>query len=109
MVFNGQCSRGDSGSFCHGTTADNKHDRPLLLQRCKHRLLKVLRKAFAPGVSPSGKEGQKACKSYLKRTCTNPSCNYWHPPECQNYTSESGFTSGDKCVLRDTEADLEHG
>ena len=45
-----------------------------------------LSKGIGPrGESPSGRKGQKACKSYLKGTCTNPSCNYWHPPVCQNY------------------------
>ena len=32
--------------------------------------------------------------------CSNPSCNFRHPPECQNYKSESGCKFGEKCVLR---------
>ena len=34
--------------------------------------------------SPSGRERQKPYKNYFKGTCTNPSCNYWYPPVCQN-------------------------
>ena len=55
--------------------------------------------------SPSGKKGQRACKNYLEGTCTNPSCDYWHPPVCQNYKTESGCNFGDKCPSRHTEVD----
>ena len=45
-------------------------------------------------------------KFYLKRSCTNPPCNYWHPPVCQNYKSEAGYKVGDKWSnQRQTEAD----
>ena len=27
------------------------------------------------------------------------SCEYWHPPECQFYTTESGCKAGDKCLF----------
>ena len=29
--------------------------------------------------SPSGKEKQHPCYSYLKEQCTKASCDYWHP------------------------------
>ena len=35
---NGQCSRGESGSLRHGRIVDNRHNRPLLLQRRRDRL-----------------------------------------------------------------------
>ena len=33
--------------------------------------------------SPSGRKGRKACKTFLKGKCANPSCDYWHPPVCR--------------------------
>ena len=35
----------------------------------------------------------------------NPSIDYWHPPECKNYKSESGCKFGAKCVFRHAEVD----
>ena len=29
--------------------------------------------------------------------CTRPYCDYWHPPECQFYKSDSGCEFGEKC------------
>ena len=37
------------------------------------------------------------CTDYLKGTCTTPSCEKWHPPECLFYKSENGCRSGEKC------------
>ena len=62
---------------------DRKHNRPLLLQKRGHRL---------------------TCRQSLKGKCTAPSCNFWHPPVCQNYQSESGCKVGDQCLFRQTEA-----
>ena len=53
--------------------------------------------------SPSRKRGQRPCINYLKRNCTNPSCDCWHPPVCQNYKTESGRRFGEKCVFWHTE------
>ena len=68
-----------------GIIVVKKHNRPLLLQRREHRLTgEDFRKAVAPGRKSFWEDGsKKTCKSYLKRNCTNPSCNYWHPPVCQ--------------------------
>ena len=41
----------------------------------------------------------------MKGSCTNPSCDYWHPPVCQNHESESECAFGDKCLCRHTKAD----
>ena len=49
------------------------------------------------GRSPSGKMARLPCKDYLKRTCTTPLCEKWHPPECLFYKSENGCRFGDKC------------
>ena len=38
-------------------------------------------KGFGPrGESPSGWKGQRACNSFLKGKCTEPSCDVWRPP-----------------------------
>ena len=31
--------------------------------------------------------------------------DYWHPPVCQNYKTESGCKLGEKCVFSDKEVD----
>ena len=73
----GQCSSGDTCSFSHGTRGQKapsssptpKAQTPIAERRPA--------KGKAPqGSSPSGKKGQILCTSYLKGTCTNPSCNY---------------------------------
>ena len=52
-----------------GIIVDNKHKRPLLLERLRHRLTEGdLRKALAPGEkSPSGRKGQKSVQRLLQR------------------------------------------
>ena len=35
------------------------------------------------------------------KKCTNPSCNYRHPPVCQNYISETVCRSGRSCAISD--------
>ena len=45
---------------------------------------------------------RQPCKYFLKGTCTRSLCEYWHPPECQFYKTESGCKAGDKCLFRTT-------
>ena len=35
----------------------------------------------------------------LKSICTISPCEYWHPPECQFFETESGCKAGDKCLF----------
>ena len=35
----------------------------------------------------------------MQGTCTRSPCEYWHPPECQFYESESGCKAGEKCLF----------
>ena len=49
--------------------------------------------------NPSRRKRQKPCKKHFKGNCTNPSCDLWHPPECQHYKTQSGCKFGDKCVF----------
>ena len=48
---------------------------------------------------------EKKCKNYLKGNCTDPSCDYWNPPECQHHKTEAGCKFDDKCVFKHTEID----
>ena len=65
---------------------------------------KVLRKGKSPwGRGPSGKGSRKPLRNHLSGSCTIPSCDYWHPPACQNYKSESGCKFGEKCTIRQQE------
>ena len=56
------------------------------------------RKKILRGQSPSGKFVRQPSKDNLKGICTNPPCDYWHPPECQFYKSKSGCKFSDKCT-----------
>ena len=38
--------------------------------------------------SSSNKRGEIPCRF---RICQNPSCNFWHNSECQNYKSQKGY------------------
>ena len=69
-----------------------EHNHPLLLRRRRRRLTEEFRPPR--GVSPSGLKGRKPCQNFLKRKCTDPSCNSRHPP-CLNFKSESGCNCGD--------------
>ena len=57
------------------------------------------------GRSPSGKMARLPCKDYLRGTCTTPSCEKWHPPECLFYKSENGWKLGDKCSYAHRQVD----
>ena len=51
------------------------------------------------GSIPSGQKFQKPSQKYLKKTCTDPLCNCWLPPECQRYKTKEGCSYGDKCAF----------
>ena len=106
----GQCSRGDSCSFSHGSKRGQKAQSPSPAPKAKTRFdgRKPSKGVGPRGKSPSGRKGQRACTNFLKgTTCTNSSCNYWHPPEGQIDISVSGCKFGDQCLFRHTEADGE--
>ena len=51
------------------------------------------------GKSNHGASLRQPCRYYLKSTCTRSPCEYWHPPECQFYKTETGYKAGDKCLF----------
>ena len=86
---------------------DNKHNRPLLLQKQRLRLTEEdLRqeKATRKRVLEERKI-KKKCRNYFTRSCTNPSCDCWHPSVRQSYKKDSGCKLGDKRLSRHTGAD----
>ena len=109
----GQCSKGDSCSFSNDPASGNRCD-----QRQEGKSSSPAPNAQAQtdgkihskssgrrGESLSGTRGRSPCRKFLWRTCTYPSCNFWHPPVCLNYKSESGCAYGEKCRFRHAEAD----
>ena len=59
-------------------------------------------------LEPSKSSGHRIpCWDFLKRKCTNSSCNYWHPPVLLNYKSETGYANGKKFRFRHVEIDCQ--
>ena len=99
----------DSCTFSHGNSRGNKHNRPLLLQGHRLRLTEEdLRQEKSQGERVLLERKVEKHTSSCKGNCTNPLCNFWHPPVRQNYKSETGCNIGDKCLVRHTEADRHH-
>ena len=65
----------------------------------------VSRKRSIRGKSNLGMILRQPCRYYLKGTCTRSPCEYWHPPECQLYKTETGCKAGDKCMFPHYEVD----
>ena len=42
---------------------------------------------------------RQPCRCHLKGTCTRSPRDFWHPPECQFYRTETGCKAGDKCLF----------
>ena len=59
----------------------------------------VSRKKCIRGKSNHGSILRQPCRYNLRGTCTRTSCEYWHPPECQLYESQTGCGAGDKCLF----------
>ena len=57
------------------------------------------RKRSIRGKSNPGMILRQPWKYFLKGACTRSPCEYWHPPECQFYKTESGCQARDKCLF----------
>ena len=57
------------------------------------------RKRSIRGKSDHGSILRQPCRYYLTGACTRSPCEYWHPPECQFYKTETGCKAGDKCLF----------
>ena len=92
----GQCSRGDQCSFRHDgdERAKSTPKTAPSSEPQTQRGRSASRKASFRGRSPSRKTNRQPCKNFLKGTCTELPCDYWHPLECQFCKSESGCKFG---------------
>ena len=81
----GQCSRRDCCSFSHGSNRGQRAQSSSSAPKAQTQIDgRKPSKGFGPeGESPSGRKGLEACKHFLKGTCSNSSCNYWHLSACQ--------------------------
>ena len=68
---------------------------PHLLNHQMSRGRRVSRKRSIRGKSNHVAILRQPCRYHLKGTCTRSPCEYWHPPECQFYKTETG----DKCLF----------
>ena len=100
----GQCSKGDSCGFHHGVTASGNGSEP---HKQKERTSSLAPNSKATKDGKGKSSDEKDGKSVDKRNkipcqwrnCTNPSCSYRHPPECQNYISQIGCRYGNTCLF----------
>ena len=80
----GQCSKGDTGSFRHDKDKRAKSTQPNPSQKssAQQNVKNSWRTRSRRGRRPSGKMARLPCKDYLNGTCKTPFCEKWHPPEC---------------------------
>ena len=81
--------REETGTLC-AVVRDEEDDRPPPHQIRRPRLTareKILEKSGNRDESSSDRKSEIPCRH---KNCKNPSCNFWHSPVRQNYTSETG-------------------
>ena len=88
----GQCSRGNQCSFRH-----DGNERAKSTPKTAPSGRSASRKRSLRGRSPSGKTNRLPGKNFLKGTCTELLCDYWHFPEDQFHKSESGCKFDTEC------------
>ena len=98
----GQCPKGDQCSFPH--ESDDRAPKPTPKaappsEPSMTRGRSVSRKRSVRDRSQTGRILRQPCRCCLKGTCPRPPWEYWHPPECQFYKTESGCKAGDKCLF----------
>ena len=99
--------KGDNCSFRHDINKRAKSTQPNPSpSSCMQQDEKKASKTRSPrGRSLSGRMFRWPCKDYLKGTCTNSSCEKWHPPECLFYKTKSGCRFGEKCSYAHRQVD----
>ena len=93
---NGQCSKGDNCSSRHDMNKREKSTQPNPSSgsSTQQSVTNASRTRSPRGRSPSERMARLPSKDYLKRTCTTPFCEKWHPLECSFYKSEKGCRFG---------------
>ena len=98
----GQCSKRDQCSFRHESNDREQKPTPKAATPSEPSMTRgrsASRKRSVRGRSQTGRFLRQPCKYYLKGFCTRSLCEYWHPPECPFYKTESGCKAGDKCLF----------
>ena len=98
----GQCLQGDRCSFRHETqdrAQKPEHTAATLSESTVSRGRSVSRKRSIRGKCNHGSILRQPCRYYLKGTCTRTPCEYWHPPKCHFFESETSCKAGDTCPL----------
>ena len=94
----GQCSKGDQCSFRHESNdraQKPEHTAGTPSEPSFSRGRSVSKKRSIQGKSNHGSILRQLCRCYLKGTCTRSPCDFWHPPECQFYKTETGCKARD--------------
>ena len=97
-----QCSKGDQCSFRHESNDRAQkpdHNAATLFEPSLSRGRSVSKKNSIQGNGDHGGILRQQCRYYLEGTCTRSPCEYWHPPECQFYKTETGCKAGDKFLF----------
>ena len=97
-----QCSKRDQCSFRHESDDRAPKPTPKAASPSEPSMTRGRsdsRKRSVRGRCQTGRILRQPCRYYLKGTCTRSPCEYWQPPECQCYKSESGCKAGDKCLF----------
>ena len=97
-----QCSRGDKCSFRHESNDHAQKPTPKAATPSEPSVSRgrsVSRKRNIQGKCNPGVILRQPCRYCLKETCTRTLREYWHPPECQFYKTETGCKAGDKCLF----------
>ena len=94
----GECSKGDQCSFRHESNDHAPKPTPKAAPPSEPSMTRggsASRKRSVRGRSQTDRFLRQPCKYYLKGFCTRSLCEYWHPPECPFYKTESGCKAGD--------------
>ena len=104
MVNRRNCSDGNPSSFKHEAKGQSESTR----SSSPGRRSPTRNSEYGAGVeeekcrtepSPAGNKEQAPWHKYLKETCTDPSCDCWHPPDEVKHNTKEGFDFGDKCAF----------
>ena len=109
-----KCSKGNPCSFRHDEC--NRGKRTQSSSPAPRPQTQNVGKTFSIKKSPKSqrlqsfrtkifKKKKKTRRNDLSGNCKNQSCDYWHPPACQNRKYESGCKFGDKCTFKHKEVE----
>ena len=96
-----QSSKGEQCSFWHESNDRAQkpdHNAATPSEPTVSRSRSASKKRSIRGKSNHGSILRQPCGCCLRGTCTRTPSEYWHPPECQFYTAETGCKAGGTSV-----------